>query len=122
MTRTLLSVVACIAAVAACGGKSTSPASPSPTPTGTTATGCARTSIGQTPLNDLAGGTYKGERGGLYPGGVNTRSGMHEAEGLSRARAIVPVDAAGVPDSRGRYALVSVGMSERPGASSATTA
>ena len=111
MTRTLLSVVACIATVAACGGKTASPVSPSPTPTGGTPTGCARTSIGQTPLNDLAGGSYKGERGGLYPGGVNARTGMHEAEGLSRARAIVPVDAAGVPDSRGRYALVSIGMS-----------
>jgi hypothetical protein len=75
------------------------------------ATGCARTSIGQTPLNDLATGTYKGERGGLYPGGTNGRSGMHESEGLSRAMAIVPMDAGGVPDSRGRYALVSIGMS-----------
>ncbi|MCX6545279.1 MAG: hypothetical protein NTV05_12825 [Acidobacteria bacterium] len=109
MTRRFLTVVACIAAAAACGGKTQSPVSPSPT--GGPAAGCARTSIGQTPLNDLAGGTYKGERGGLYPGGTNARTGSHEAEGLARARAIVPVTAAGAPDGRGRYALVSIGMS-----------
>src|SRR5262249_48243925 len=31
----------------------------------------ARESTGMTPLPDLGGGMYKGEQGGLYPGGSN---------------------------------------------------
>jgi len=82
MTRRFLSVVACIVAVAACGGKSTSPVSPSPTPTGTPATGCARTSIGQTPLNDLAGGSYKANV-------VASTPGCQRAGGPARGRGVV---------------------------------
>ncbi len=37
--------------------------------------------------------------------------GPHETEGLNRARSIVPVDPNGKPDPSGRYALVSLGMS-----------
>ncbi len=67
--------------------------------------------MGLTPVSDLGTGTYKGQAGGLYPNGSNVRPGPHEAEGLSRARAIVPMDRDGRPDPNGRYVLASIGMS-----------
>jgi hypothetical protein len=75
------------------------------------ATGCGRTSVGFTPLNDLGTGSYKGQVGGLYPGGSNARPASHESAGLARAWAIVPMDRGGVSDAAGRYVLVSIGMS-----------
>lgn len=109
--------VSCVLAaslVAACGSQAgpASPASPtSPVPSSGAAVGCARTSVGLTPISDLGIGTYKGQSGGLYPDGSNVRPSFHEAEGLARARSIVPVDRDGRPDPNGRYALVSIGMS-----------
>ena len=72
--------------------------------------GCSRTSVGLTPLSDLAG-TYQGEGGGLYPGGLSALPAFHLAEGLARARAIAPLDAAGRPSASGSYVFVSIGMS-----------
>jgi len=45
------------------------------------------------PLVDLGPGqTYKGQEGGLYPGGKNTRPAAHDAAGQKKiARAIVPL-------------------------------
>src|SRR5712692_1907473 len=37
----------------------------------------ARDSYGMTALTDLGAGAYKGEQGGLYPGGVNTMPRDH---------------------------------------------
>jgi hypothetical protein len=62
------------------------------------------------PLTDMGRRTYLGSPGGLYPGG-NALPADHAAEGQRRARAVRPLDAAGNPDPNGRYALVSVGMS-----------
>ena len=109
----IVAALACCVGTLACGASST-PASPSSSPQGAppaSATGCARTSVGLTPLSDLTSGTYKGEPGGLYADGSNVRPSAHEAEGRARARAIVPRDRNGAPAENGRYALVSVGMS-----------
>jgi hypothetical protein len=107
-----LAILVAVAALA-CGKSSApvSPVPPSPDPPTPSAAGCARVSVGITSLMDLRSGSYQGQLGGLYPGGSNARPADHEAEGLARARSIAPMDRDGVPDSRGRYALVSLGMS-----------
>jgi lysophospholipase L1-like esterase len=92
----------------ACGSPATAP-TPAPTPTPLPTPGCGVTSVGLTPLNDLVSGSYKGEPGGLYPG--RTNSHPDQPAGLALARAIDPRDANGAPDADGKYALVSIGMS-----------
>ena len=75
------------------------------------ASDCTVTSVGLTPLAELGGGLYLGlYPGGLYPGG-NQPPPAHAAEGRTRALAIRPLDAGGVPDPAGSYALLSIGMS-----------
>ena len=71
----------------------------------------ARESTGMTPLTDLGTGIYKGEQGGLYPGGVNEMPAAHRNAGLAQARRIVPLDAEGRPSPDGKIALMSLGMS-----------
>lgn len=73
-------------------------------------TGSTCTSVGFTPIMDLAGGSYEGVQGGLYCGS-NTRPADHEAKGLAMAKAIEPLDAMGNPSPAGKYAFVSIGMS-----------
>jgi hypothetical protein len=63
----------------------------------------ARESTGMIPLPDLAGKTYQGEEGGLYPGGKNTPPEAHLKEGLRLAKSIVPID--------GQIVLLTIGMS-----------
>jgi hypothetical protein len=58
---------------------------------------------GMVPLSELGKGTYKGEEGGLYPGGTNQPPAAHRAAGLALARKIAPVD--------GKIVLLSIGMS-----------
>ena len=60
-------------------------------------------STGMVPLPDLGKGTYKGETGGLYPGGENTPPTAHLKAGLAAAAKIAPID--------GKIVLLSVGMS-----------
>jgi hypothetical protein len=82
-------------------------ASPAPAP----GSDCTETSTGRVPLTELGTGLYLGQfQGGLYPGGVNAPPADHQSEGLARAAAIEPLDAAGNPDPNGRIALVSIGM------------
>src|ERR1700728_325101 len=71
----------------------------------------ARESTGLIPLPDLGTGMYKGEQGGLYPGGVNTPPPAHLKAGLALARKIVPLDADGHPAADGKIVMISVGMS-----------
>ena len=71
----------------------------------------ARQSTGMIALTDLGKGTYKGEQGGLYPGGVNTPPPAHLAAGETLARKIVPRDAEGRPSKSGKIVLISIGMS-----------
>jgi hypothetical protein len=70
----------------------------------------ARESIGLIPLTELKG-TYKGEEGGLYPGGTNVPPAEHLQAGLALARTIVPLDAEGKPSPLGKIVLISIGMS-----------
>lgn len=70
-----------------------------------------RESTGLVPLTDLGKGMYKGEQGGLYPGGVNVPPPAHLKAGLAAAKAIVPLDKDGHPSPDGKIVLISVGMS-----------
>lgn len=109
--RTFLLSSAMAVVVTGCG--SGAPTSPAPAGTGGDdrgAVGCGRTSVGLKPLTELSG-TYQGQPGGLYPNGANVRPGLHDAEGLAIAGGIRPLDASGAPSADGRYALVSIGMS-----------
>ena len=65
----------------------------------------------EVPLNDLGTGTYFGVQGGLYLNGSNTMPDVHHTDGLTLANAIQPLDANGNPDPNGKYALLSIGMS-----------
>jgi lysophospholipase L1-like esterase len=86
--------------------------SPSPsTPTDPSQQGCSRTSVGFTPLTELTSATYQGQRGGLYPDGSNAPPAVHLTAGVGLARAIRPLDSSGQPSATGRYAFVSIGMS-----------
>ena len=70
-----------------------------------------RESVGLTPLTDLGKGSYKGEQGGLYPGGENVTPPEHLKAGLKLARMVVPRNADGNPASDGKIVLISIGFS-----------
>lgn len=61
-----------------------------------------RESTGMVPLCDLQG-DYKGEPGGLYPGGGNEPPAAHREAGMALARSVAPVD--------GKIVLLAIGMS-----------
>jgi len=63
------------------------------------------------PLTELGSGEYQGFKGGLYPDGKNERPARHEAAGLALAKSVVPRDAEGKPDPRGKIVLLTIGMS-----------
>ena len=71
----------------------------------------ARESTGLIPLPELGKSEYKGQQGGLYPGGENTPPPAHLKAGLAQARRIVPLDAAGRPAADGKIVMVAIGMS-----------
>ena len=48
---------------------------------------------------------------GLYPGGANQPPGGHLSAGLKIAQDVKPLDASGAPNADGKYALISIGMS-----------
>jgi hypothetical protein len=65
---------------------------------------CSITSTGLVPLTDLTGRrTYRGHRGGLYPGGLNRPSRAYLRQGLTAASRVRPIN--------GRVVLLSIGMS-----------
>ena len=67
-----------------------------------------------TPLTDLVTlgtGTYLGVQGGLYQNGSSVMPASHDADGVSFAQAIQPLNASGQPDPNGKYVLLLVGMS-----------
>ena len=70
------------------------------------------------PLTDLGSGEYRGNKGGLYPEGRNTRPQAHEEAGLRLAEQIQPLDRTGQPSPGGRIVLMSVGMSNTSQSSS----
>jgi len=109
--RAPLCVAAGVLVLTACGGTATPTATPAPTAPTSTQQGCSRTSVGLTPLSDVSGAAYQGQPLGLYPGGTNFVPSAHLADGVSLARAVTAMDAQGRPSSSGRYAFVSIGMS-----------
>ncbi|MGH3749251.1 MAG: hypothetical protein ACRDT8_17825, partial [Micromonosporaceae bacterium] len=74
---------------------------------------CTRTHTGRVPLIDLGAGSYQGEQGGLYPGGVNVRPAAHDTAGRSIAtNQIVPRNGNGAVDTtNGKIVFASIGMS-----------
>lgn len=67
-----------------------------------------------TPLTDLVTlgtGTYLGTQGGLYQNGSSVMPDSHDADGVSFATAIQPLNSSGQPDPNGKYVLLLVGMS-----------
>ena len=62
-------------------------------------------------LTDLGTGTYLGAEGGLYLNGSNVMPASHDADGVSFAQSIQPLDANGNPSPTGKYAFLSLGMS-----------
>ncbi len=75
------------------------------------AANCNGTSVGFTPLNDLATGSYHGYEGGLYPNGYNYPPVGYKLWGQTRTQAIQPLDANGNPNPNGKVVLLSIGMS-----------
>ncbi len=71
----------------------------------------AGASTGFTPIHELGTGLYKGQQGGLYPGGTNLPPSDHLAVAMEAAVTIVPRDANGVPSPDGLVGWMSVGMS-----------
>jgi hypothetical protein len=73
--------------------------------------GCQLSSLGLTPLSDLACGTYRGFEGGLYPDS-STVPEDHAIAGKKESFEVVPRRADGRADrSNGRIVFASIGMS-----------
>ncbi len=70
-----------------------------------------QSSTGLIALPDLGTGMYKGEQGGLYPGGSNTVPTKHLRAGVKLARAIRPLDASDHPAADGKIVLLAIGFS-----------
>lgn len=70
-----------------------------------------RSSVGLVPLTDLSTGKYKGEEGGLYPGGKNTPPAEHLRAGIRLAGQIRPLDAGGNQSPDGKVVLLCIGFS-----------
>jgi len=68
-------------------------------------------STGLIALPDLETGTYKGEQGGLYPGGSNVIPVRHLKSGIKLARTVRPLDAVGHPAKDGKIVLLAIGFS-----------
>jgi hypothetical protein len=62
-------------------------------------------------INDLGTGTYQGSEGGLYPSGSNVRPAGHDADGVTFAQGIQPLDSNGNPSPTGKYVLLALGES-----------
>ena len=62
-----------------------------------------QSSFGLTALTDLGADQYKGEEGGLYPGGNNEPPAAHRDAGVKLARQVAPID--------GKIMLLAIGFS-----------
>ena len=63
------------------------------------------------PMTDLGTGTYFGVEGGLYQNGSNIMPAGHDADGVTFAQQIQPLDSNGNPSPTGKIGLMSIGMS-----------
>jgi hypothetical protein len=68
-----------------------------------TAADCSIRSTGLVPLTDMGRRTYRGHRGGLYPGGLNRPPRPYLQQGLAASGRVRPIN--------GRIVLLSIGMS-----------
>ncbi len=75
------------------------------------AANCSQTSTDLVAIPDLGTKAYKGEQGGLYPGGSNQAPRAYQQAGLKAARSVQPRDVGGHPDPNGKIVLLSIGMS-----------
>jgi hypothetical protein len=79
------------------------PAAYSPTGEARSAADCSADRTGLVPLTDMGRLRYRGQPGGLYPGGANRPGRLYQRRGLDAARRVRPI--------RGRIGFVGVGMS-----------
>lgn len=63
------------------------------------------------PIIDLKNGTYRGNRGGLYPEGRNIPTGIYAKDLLKASRNTFPLDTFGNPGANGRIVFISLGGS-----------
>jgi hypothetical protein len=63
------------------------------------------------PIIDLKNGTYRGNRGGLYPEGRNIPTGIYATDLLKASRNTLPIDTFGNPAIYGRVVFISLGGS-----------
>ena len=63
------------------------------------------------PLTDLSSGSYFGNQGGLYQGGINQPPADHDSAIRARRNAIKPLDVNGDESPFGKYVLLSIGRS-----------
>jgi len=70
-----------------------------------------RESVGLIPLTELGKSDYKGEQGGLYPGGENVPPPEHLKAGINISKTVVPLDADGKKSNDGKIVLLSIGFS-----------
>ena len=78
-------------------------ASIAPASRSSTSADCSLTSTGLVPLTDMGKRKYRGQRGGLYPGGVNRPPLKYLRKGLAAAKRVRPIN--------GKIVLLSIGMS-----------
>lgn len=114
------SFVAIVLAVA-CDSARTLPTAPTTSPSTATHSAsvtsraelasCSGTSTGFKPLSEPGLSPYPGVSLGLYPSGSNTMPSSHLSAGLQLGSGITPLNASGTPDPNGRYAMISIGMS-----------
>ena len=64
------------------------------------------------PLTDLLTGTYLGNQGGLYPGGINQPPPDHDSAARARRNRVRPLDVNGDESPFGKYVLLSIGRSD----------
>jgi hypothetical protein len=62
-------------------------------------------------LTDLLGGTYYGNVGGIYPGGLNQPPADHDSAARARRNTIKALDVNGDESPFGKYVLLSIGGS-----------
>ncbi len=109
--RSYAAIIAVTACAMGCSSPPDLPTAPGPVTSPPPTQGCSQTSLQLTALTDMGAGTYQGQSGGLYPGGSNVAPGGHLSTGMGLAAGIGPLDSSGLPDPAGRYALISIGMS-----------
>lgn len=72
---------------------------------------CSKQPLGQHSLDDLAGLSYLGVEGGLYPGSTNTIPDAHLRSGRTIAKRLLPLGPDGQPAADGIVGFAAIGFS-----------